>query len=74
MVDIGGQWYIIGNRALNNLNLSGCGLTLVGLKAIVDVVRDQDACSENIVARGEEGMHGLFRISLAVFLRRNTKG
>jgi hypothetical protein len=64
MVEYGGQWYIIGNRSLNNLNLSGCGLTIDGLKSIVDVVQDQDACSENISR--EEGMYGLFRVSLSV--------
>lgn len=64
MVEINGQWYIIGNRSLNSLNLSGCGISQVGLKAIADTVHDQDSCAENIAR--EDGMMGLFRISLLV--------
>nr|KAJ3422336.1 Leucine-rich repeat-containing protein 71 [Polyrhizophydium stewartii] len=60
MFESNGQWYILGNRMLNSLNLSHNGITAIGLKALLDAVLDQEATNEQT----PDGMLGIFRISL----------
>lgn len=58
MFEFAGQWYIIGNRTLNNLNLCGCGITEVGLRILLETIHDQELCTENSTML--EGSLGLF--------------
>ncbi|KAI8923152.1 hypothetical protein BC831DRAFT_472407 [Entophlyctis helioformis] len=53
MFESNGQWYILGNRALNSLNLTHNG-------ALLDAVLDQEATND----QAPDGMLGIFRISL----------
>ncbi|KAI9206984.1 uncharacterized protein BJ171DRAFT_495373 [Polychytrium aggregatum] len=60
MFEVNGQWFILGNRTLNNLNLSRNSITAAGLKAILDAVVEQESTAENMT----EGIIGVFRVSL----------
>ncbi|KAJ3387689.1 Leucine-rich repeat-containing protein 71 [Lobulomyces angularis] len=54
MFELNGQYFIIGNRSLNNLNLEKNNLRVNSLKLIMDVLKEQELSQEI----------GLFRISL----------
>ena len=74
MYEINGQWYILGNRALSNLDLSLNGITEVGLKALLEAVTVQDATNDQ--ASVSDGFLGLYHLSLQVisfFSKSNTK-
>ncbi|KAJ3044315.1 Leucine-rich repeat-containing protein 71 [Rhizophlyctis rosea] len=60
MFELNGQWYVLGNRTLNNLNLSRNGIREEGLKHLLDAVMEQEAAMDN----AGEGMVGVFRIAL----------
>ena len=62
MFEINGQWYTVGNRVLNSLNFVQSGVGDDGLKAIYDVVLEQDSTND----QAPEGLPGLFRIVLLV--------
>lgn len=62
MFELNGQWFVLGNRTLNNLNLSRNGIHEEGLKALMDAVLEQEASIDN----APEGMIGIFRIALQV--------
>ncbi|KAJ3231890.1 Leucine-rich repeat-containing protein 71 [Chytriomyces hyalinus] len=55
-----GQWYVIGNRTLNNVNLRQNGITETSLKLLIDVLAEQDLSDEAT----PEGMLGLFRVAI----------
>ncbi|KAJ3293814.1 hypothetical protein HK104_004183 [Borealophlyctis nickersoniae] len=60
MFEHNGQWFILGNRSLNSLNLFHNGIREEGLKALYDAVAEQEASNEN----APEGGVGIFRIVL----------
>ncbi len=60
MFENNGTWFTLGNRSLNNLNLSGCNLTDHGLKILYDTVQEQELSVE---CAPEAGL-GLIRISV----------
>ncbi|KAJ3054456.1 Leucine-rich repeat-containing protein 71 [Rhizophlyctis rosea] len=60
MFELNGVWYVLGNRTLNNLNLSRNGIREEGVKALLDAVLDQAAADDN----AGEGLVGVFRITL----------
>ncbi|KAI8805645.1 hypothetical protein BJ742DRAFT_399000 [Cladochytrium replicatum] len=60
MFEYNNQWYVLGNRTLNSLDLSYNGITEIGAKAILDAVLEQ----ENAPDPPPEGLMGLFRLSL----------
>jgi hypothetical protein len=60
--EVNGQWYMVGNRTLNSLNVSSNGITDGGLKALIDVVMEQEAAAD----QAPEGLLGLFRVILHV--------
>ncbi|KAJ3208640.1 Leucine-rich repeat-containing protein 71 [Entophlyctis luteolus] len=55
-----GQFFLVGNRTLNNLNLRQNGITEIGAKALIDILADQELSVEVT----PEGALGLFRVSL----------
>ncbi len=60
--ELNGQWYMLGNRTLLNLNLSRNGITDVGLKLLHDAIVEQEGTQEY-----SEGAPGLYRLSLQVW-------
>ncbi|KAJ3275924.1 Leucine-rich repeat-containing protein 71 [Terramyces sp. JEL0728] len=60
MFEVNNQWYILGNRILNSLNLCSNGITDHGLKILYDVVNEQEFTSDQAL----DGMLGLFRLIL----------
>ena len=62
MFELNGVWYVLGNRTLNNLNLSRNGIREEGVKALLDAVLDQAAADDN----AGEGLVGVFRITVQV--------
>jgi hypothetical protein len=67
MVEQNGQWYTLGNRTLNNLNLANNLLSDVCVQSFLDAVAEQDTYSESVT----DGSIGLFRISLQVAVPSN---
>ncbi|KAJ3140902.1 hypothetical protein HK100_008441 [Physocladia obscura] len=57
-----GQYFLIGNRTLNNLNLRQNGITETGVRLLLDMISEQELSAENT----PEGMSGIFRIALHV--------
>ncbi|KAJ3251971.1 Leucine-rich repeat-containing protein 71 [Chytriomyces hyalinus] len=55
-----GQWYVIGNRTLNNINMRQNGITETSLKLLIEVLAEQDLSDEAT----PEGMLGLFRVAI----------
>ena len=70
MFEYNNQWFVLGNRTLNNLNLSLNGIGDDGVKYIFDAVAEQEHTAEN----APEGLVGLFRLNLRVWnrLERDT--
>ena len=64
MFEINGQSYVLGNRALNSLNLSLNHITENGIKILLNAVLEQ----ENTADQAPEGILGIFRILLQVKL------
>lgn len=64
MFEINNQWFVLGNRTLNNLNVSHNGITEAGLKTLFDAVTEQELTAEN----ANDGLLGLFRANLYVSL------
>jgi hypothetical protein len=62
MFEVNNQWYILGNRSLNSLDVSWNGVTEMGVKYLYDTVAEQELTAD----QASDGMLGLFRISLAV--------
>jgi hypothetical protein len=62
MFEANSQWYILGNRSLNSVDVSWNGITEMGLKFLYDVVMEQDQTAE----QSPDGMLGLFRVGLLV--------
>ncbi|KAI8921122.1 hypothetical protein DFJ77DRAFT_448680 [Powellomyces hirtus] len=60
MFEHNGQWFVLGNRSLNNLNLYGNVIREEGLKALWDALQEQDLTAEH----APEGTIGLFRLTL----------
>ena len=60
MFESNGQWFIIGNRSINNLNLSGCNLTENSLKIINELVMELESTTDAT----PDGCLGLIRVSL----------
>ncbi|KAI9093064.1 hypothetical protein DFS34DRAFT_567948, partial [Phlyctochytrium arcticum] len=60
MFEHNGQWFILGNRTLSNLNLYRNNIHEEGLKALYDAVFEQEATMEN----APEGVPGVYRITL----------
>ncbi|KAH6565447.1 hypothetical protein BASA60_009947 [Batrachochytrium salamandrivorans] len=60
MFESNGQWYILGNRTLNSLNISHNSIGELGLKALLDAVINQEATND----QSPEGMLGIFRIAM----------
>ncbi|KAJ3320947.1 Leucine-rich repeat-containing protein 71 [Boothiomyces sp. JEL0866] len=60
MFEVNNQWYILGNRTLNSLNLCSNGITDHGLKILYELVNEQEITSEQAL----DGMLGLFRLIL----------
>jgi hypothetical protein len=67
MFEHNGQWFVLGNRSLNSLNLRQNGITEDGIKALLDSVTGQETSVEN----AHEGMIGLFRLNLQVRIQRS---
>ncbi|KAI8902218.1 hypothetical protein BC833DRAFT_521338, partial [Globomyces pollinis-pini] len=61
MFEVNGQWYILGNRTLNSLNLCANNITEVGLKYLLEVINEQEITSDQPM----DGMLGVFRIVLS---------
>ncbi|KAJ3081034.1 hypothetical protein HK102_002623 [Quaeritorhiza haematococci] len=59
MFEHNGQWYILGNRTLNNLNLTRNGITIDGVKALLDALNEQDtgvaAVAASLAGGGSSG-------------------
>lgn len=62
MFKVNNQWFVLGNRTLNNFNLCSNGITELGLKALLDVTNEQEASAEQAL----DGTLGLFRVELSV--------
>ncbi|TPX71415.1 hypothetical protein SpCBS45565_g01052 [Spizellomyces sp. 'palustris'] len=60
MFEHNGQWFVLGNRTLNNLNLFRNNIREEGLKALLDAVTDQEITTENT----PDAPIGLFRLTL----------
>ncbi|KAJ3161656.1 Leucine-rich repeat-containing protein 71 [Geranomyces michiganensis] len=60
MFEHNGQWFILGNRTLNNLNLYNSGIRDEGLKALWEALQQQEATAEHAA----EGSIGVFRLTL----------
>ncbi|KAI8904368.1 hypothetical protein EDD86DRAFT_213233 [Gorgonomyces haynaldii] len=60
MFEVNGQSYVLGNRSLNSLNLSCNSITEQGVKALLEVVLEQEATADQL----PEGLLGIFRIVL----------
>ncbi|KAJ3352611.1 Leucine-rich repeat-containing protein 71 [Kappamyces sp. JEL0680] len=60
MFEINNQWFVLGNRALNSLNVSLNGITDIGVKHLLDVLLTQ----ESSLDQTPDGVLGLFRIAL----------
>ncbi|KAJ3415969.1 hypothetical protein HDV05_003566 [Chytridiales sp. JEL 0842] len=63
MFEHNGQWFVLGNRSINSLNLRQNGITEDGIKAFLDAVTEQESSAENAA---HEGTVGLFRLNLQV--------
>jgi hypothetical protein len=64
MFEVNNQWYVLGNRSLNSLNVSANDITELGLKNLLTLITEQDSTSE----QATEGSLGLFRIVLSVLM------
>jgi hypothetical protein len=62
MFEINNQWYEVGNRTLNNLNVCANNITDLGIKHVYDALIEQ----ENTAEQAPEGLLGLFRVNLSV--------
>lgn len=62
MFELNSQWFLLGNRTLNSLNLSFNDITNHGLQILYDILCEQEATAE----QATDGMLGLFKLSLAV--------
>ena len=62
MYEINGEWYLLGNRTLNNFDLSLNGITEAGLKALLDAVTVQESTNDQALI--SDGYVGLYRMSL----------
>lgn len=68
MFEVNGQWYILGNRSLCNLDLSANDISEIGLRHLLEAVSIQEATVEQ--AQNSDVGHGIYRISLHVRSRR----
>lgn len=64
MFEVNNQWYVLGNRSLNSLNVSANDITELGLKNLLNLIIEQDSTSE----QAAEGSLGLFRVNLSVMM------
>jgi hypothetical protein len=64
MFEVNGQWYILGNRSLCNLDLSSNDISEVGLKYLLEAVTIQESTVEH--AQNSDVGLGIYRISLHV--------
>ncbi|KAJ3328328.1 Leucine-rich repeat-containing protein 71 [Blyttiomyces sp. JEL0837] len=48
MFEHNGQWFVLGNRTLNSINLSQNGISEDGLKSFLDAVTEQEKSAENV--------------------------
>jgi hypothetical protein len=62
--EINGQWYILGNRTVINLDFSSNEITQIGLNALLDAISIQEITNE--IATSSDGLNGLYRLSLHV--------
>ncbi|KAL5040679.1 hypothetical protein RTP6_007665 [Batrachochytrium dendrobatidis] len=60
MFEFNGQWYLLGNRTLNSLNLSHNGIGMLGLKALSDAIIEQETTND----QSPDGLLGVFRLNL----------
>jgi hypothetical protein len=63
MFEVNNQWYVLGNRTLNSLNLCNNRISEIGLKVILDVIMEQEITSD----QAADGFLGLFRVVLFVY-------
>ena len=64
--EINGQWYTLGNRTINNLDVSMNEVTDIGLNYLYDAICIQE--SSNEIASSADGLYGIYRLSLLVIL------
>jgi hypothetical protein len=64
MYEINGQWSVLGNRTLNNLDVSMNGITEVGVRSLHDAVVEQEMANEQPSV--SDGNTGIYRINLQV--------
>lgn len=64
MYEINGQWYILGNRTIINLDFSTNEITEIGLNALSDAISIQEVTNE--IATSSDGLIGVHRLSLYV--------
>lgn len=64
MYEINGQWNILGNRTIINLDFSSNEITEIGLNALSDAISIQEVTNE--IATATDGLTGLYRLNLFV--------
>ncbi|KAI9001979.1 hypothetical protein BC832DRAFT_128453 [Gaertneriomyces semiglobifer] len=62
MFEYNGQWFALGNRTLNSLNLFRNGIHEDGVRSLFEAVQEQEATTEH----APDGSLGLFRLPLQV--------
>jgi hypothetical protein len=62
MFEVNNQWYILGNRTLNSLNVASNGITEAGVRHLLQLIADQEHVSDQT----PEGLLGLFRVIMNV--------
>lgn len=58
--ELNGNLYFVGNRTLNNLNISSNKISDVGLKEILETLMEQDLTSQE----SPDGLQGLYRVNI----------